>query len=65
MSDHSEIWEEMHKEQIETEKRVEQVKERLVSEVPTETMIKIMFADFLDKQSQSRVIELGWKHLSH
>lgn len=63
MSDYSDCYYEANKELFERERKAKEYKNRMLDELPTNTMIRIMFADFLDKKSDNDVIGIAEKHL--
>ena len=63
MSDYSDCYFEAHKELFERERKAERYRERMIDELSINTMIRIMFADFLDKKSDYDVIGIAEKHL--
>lgn len=63
MSDYSDCYYEANKELFEKERISEEYKNRMIDELPINTMIRIMFADFLDKKSDYDVIGIAEKHL--
>ena len=65
MSDYSDVWNEMHAQQIRQEEIVKDVKKRLLEEVPVQSMIKIMFEDFLNKKSDYDIAALGMQYLQN
>lgn len=52
-----------NKERFEKQRRTEEYKDRMIDELSTNTMVRIMFRDFLDKKSDYDVIDLAEKHL--
>ena len=65
MSDYSDVWNEMHAQQIKQEEIVKDVKKRLLEEVPVQSMIKIMFEDILNKKSDYDIAALGMQYLQN
>ena len=63
MSDYSEVWGEMHKDQFERERKIAEVRERMKKELSTEDMIKVMFSHFIDMQPGIAVLHLGEQYL--
>lgn len=63
MSDYSDCYYEANKELFEKKRISEEYKNRMIDELPINTMIRIIFADFLDKKSDYDVIEIAEKHL--
>lgn len=57
MSGYSEIWEEMHKDKIEQERKAKMCREELARLSPEE-MIKLIFTTMLKEMRDSEVIEL-------
>ena len=63
MSHYSDCYYEANKDEFERERKAERYRERMIDELPINTMIRIMFADFLDKKSDYDVIGIAEKHL--
>lgn len=63
MSDYSDCYYELHEDEIKRERVVRQYRERLVSELSTNAMIRIMFSNFINVTGASDVIRLGEKYL--
>lgn len=63
MSHYSDCYYESNKELFEKKRISEEYKNRMIDELPINTMIRIMFADFLDKKSDYDVIGIAEKHL--
>ena len=63
MSDYSDCYYELHKDEIERENRANNYRKRLVDEISHDDMIKIMFANFIQKQEDMMIIKLGEEYL--
>ena len=63
MSDYSDCYYELHKDEIEKEDRANNYRERLVNEISHGDMIKIMFSDFIKKQGVIKTIKIGEEYL--
>ena len=63
MSDYSDCYDELHKYEIERERTVDQVRERMINELLPEDMINIMFSDYVKRIGTIDVMELGKKYL--
>ena len=61
--EHSDVWAEMHQEQIKKENDARVARERLKNELKTDDMIKIMFSKFIDQEKDLNVLMLGEKYL--
>ena len=60
---YDDVWEEIHKEQFETERIVEQTSKTLLETLNEKDMIKIMFADYLHKCSAIKIKELAKEYI--
>lgn len=63
MSDYSDCYYELHKYEIERENKANHYRRRLISEISHDEMIKIMFEDFIKKQGDPKIIEIGERYL--
>lgn len=63
MSDYSDCYYELHKDEIEKENKANNYRERLIDEISHDDMIKIMFTDFIKKQGVTKTIEIGEEYL--
>lgn len=63
MSDYSEIWDELHKDQITREVKIINLKDRLISELPIVTMIRIMFKSYINNLKNSDIEEIAERYL--
>ena len=53
MSHYSDCYYKANKNEFERERKAERYRKRMIDELPINTMIRIMFADFLDKKSDA------------
>ena len=58
MSDYSEVWEEMHEDQIKMEHKADQCKKALINNLSSDDMIRIMFTSYLKTVSNNDMIKL-------
>lgn len=58
MSDYSEVWEEMHEDQIKMEHKADKCKSVLMNNLSSDDMIRLMFAGYLKTLSNNYIIEL-------
>ena len=58
MSDYSEVWEEMHEDQIKLEHKVDQCKKVLINDLSSAEMIRLMFTGYLNTLSNSDLVKL-------
>lgn len=58
MSDYSEVWEEMHEDQIKMEHKADQCKKVLINDLSSAEMIRLMFTGYLNTLSNSNIVEL-------
>ena len=58
MSDYSEVWEEMHEDQIKLDHKAHQCKEALIDNLSSDEMIRIMFTSYLKTVSNNDIIKL-------
>lgn len=58
MSDYSEIWEEMHKDQISKEEKANKCRKELAETLRADQMIGLMFGVFLKQLSDTEVIKI-------
>ena len=58
MSDYSEVWEEMHEDQIKMEHKADQCKKALIDNLSSDEMIRIMFTSYLKTVSNNDIIKL-------
>lgn len=63
MSDYSEIWDELHKDQIAREVKINNLKDRLISELPIETMFRIMFTCLINDLKYSEIEKIAERYL--
>ena len=63
MSHYNDCYFEANKERFERQRRAEEYKDKMIDELSTNAMIRIMFRDFLDKKRDYDVIDLAEKHL--
>jgi hypothetical protein len=63
VSDYSDCYHELHKYEIEREGTIEQYRKRMINELNTEDMIKIMFSDYVKRTGASDVIKLSKEYL--
>ena len=63
MSDYSDCYFEANKELFEQRSKAERYKKEMLDNLGTYEMIRLMFADFLDKKSDYDVIGIAEKHL--
>ena len=63
MSDYSEIYYELNKEYFKREELAKKYRQQMRQELSWEDMIKIMFADFIDKQNINTVIGIAGDYL--
>ena len=63
MSDYSEIWDELHKDQLTREVKINNLKDRLISELPIETMIRIMFTCLINDLKYSEIEKIAERYL--
>ena len=58
MSDYSEVWEEMHEDQIKMEHKADKCKSVLMDNLSSDDMIRIMFTSYLKTVSNNDIIKL-------
>jgi len=58
MSDYSEVWEDMHEDQIKLEHKADQCKKDLIDNLSSDEMIRIMFTSYLKTVSNNDMIKL-------
>lgn len=58
MSDYSEVWEEMHEDQIKMEHKADQCKKALIDNLSSDEMIRIMFTSYLKTVSNNDIFKL-------
>ena len=58
MSDYSEVWEEMHEDEIKMEHKADISKSVLIDNLSSDDMIRLMFAGYLKTLSNNYIIEL-------
>lgn len=58
MSDYSEVWEDMHEDQIKLDHKAHQCKEALIDNLNSDDMIRIMFTSYLNTVSNNDIIKL-------
>ena len=63
MSDYSDCYYEANKEFFERKSKAERYRKEMLDNLGTYEMIRLMFADFLDKKSDYDVIGIAEKHL--
>lgn len=63
MSHYEDAWDELHASEFNRINKARNIRERLINELTTDELIKIMFADFIDKVPDRKVIEMGVVHL--
>ena len=63
MSHYSDCYYEANKELFERESKAGKYRKEMLDELSINNMIRIMFADFLDKKSDYDVIGIAEKHL--
>ena len=63
MSHYSDCYYEANKELFERESKANKYRKEMLDELSINNMIRIMFADFLDKKSNYDVIGIAEKHL--
>ena len=63
MSHYSDCYYEANKELFERESKANKYRKEMLDELSVNNMIRIMFADFLDKKSNYDVIGIAEKHL--
>ena len=63
MSHYSDCYYEANKNEFERERKAEKYRKEMLDNLGTYEMIRLMFADFLDKKSDYDVIGIAEKHL--
>lgn len=63
MSDHSDIWYEMNKDNIEKEKLAKKFRERLVQELSPNEMVRIIFEQYISKLDDYEITAIAEKYL--
>ena len=63
MSHYSDCYHEVNKELFERESKANKYRKEMLDNLGTYEMIRLMFADFLDKKSDYDVIGIAEKHL--
>ena len=63
MSYYSDCYYEANKDEFERESKAKKYRKKMLDELSINNMIRIMFADFLDKKSDYDVIGIAEKHL--
>ena len=58
MSDYSEVWEDMHEDQIKLDHKADQCKQALIDNLSSDEMIRIMFTSYLKTVSHNDIIKL-------
>lgn len=58
MSDYSEVWEDMHEDQIKLEHKADQCKKALIDNLSSDEMIRIIFTSYLKTVSNNDIIKL-------
>lgn len=58
MSDYSEVWEDMHEDQIKLDYKADQCKKALIDNLSSDEMIRIMFTSYLKTVSHNDIIKL-------
>lgn len=58
MSDYSEVWEDMHEDQIKLDHKADQCKQALIDNLSSDEMIRIMFTSYLKTASNNDIIKL-------
>lgn len=58
MSDYSEVWEEMHEDQIKMEHKVDKCKLALMDNLSLNAMIRLMFVGYLKTLPNNYIIKL-------
>lgn len=58
MSDYSEVWEDMHEDQIKLEHKADQCKKALIDNLSSDEMIRIMFTSYLKTVSNNDIFKL-------
>lgn len=58
MSDYSEVWEDMHEDEIKMEHKADKCKSVLMDNLSSDDMIRLMFAGYLKTLSNNYIIEL-------
>lgn len=58
MSDYSEVWEDMHEDEIKLEHKADQCKKALIDNLSSDEMIRIMFTSYLNTVSNNDIIKL-------
>lgn len=58
MSDYSEVWEDMHEDQIKLDYKADQCKQALIDNLSSDDMIRIMFTGYLKTVSNNDIIKL-------
>lgn len=65
MSDYSEVWEEMHEDQIKMEHKADKCKSALLDNLSSDDMIKLMFAGYLKTLPNNYIIKLYDKFIAN
>ena len=65
MSDYSEVWEEMHEDQIKMEHKADQCKKVLINDLNSAEMIRLMFTGYLNTLSNNYILELYDKFIAN
>lgn len=63
MSDYSNSYYELRKNEIEREKRAKVLRKRLIDEITMDNMIRIMFTDFINEKNDCDTIKIAEKYL--
>lgn len=63
MSDYSDVYEKVYGDVYTTENLAKNLKERLINELSSEQMIKIMFTDFINKKHDNVIFNLAHNYL--
>lgn len=59
MSGYSDCWYNLHKGEIEKERKAQLYRNKMISELSSDEMIRIMFSDFIEKKGTSYVTDVG------
>lgn len=63
MSDYSDCYYELHKDEIERENKANNCRRRLINEISIDNMIKIIFVDFINKKDDYDTIKIAEEYL--
>lgn len=59
MSGYSDCWYDLHKGEIEKERKAQLYRDKMISELSSDEMIRIMFSDFIEKKDTFYVTDVG------